>query len=173
MKPKKLDKPATRGRRIIPESVNKGGRPSPFEGRELEIAEAVAERMKTGETLTSILRTPGMPAESTFDEWRVKYPKTVGGVIARARLIGFDAIAESTIATAEDRSLDEEQPQAIQRDRLIIETKLKLLAKWDPKRYGDKIAVENSGEVIHVEMSEARREELMKRRRAALEFGRS
>jgi hypothetical protein len=27
----------------------------------------------------------------------------------------------------------------VQRDKLIVETDLKLLAKWSPKRYGDKV----------------------------------
>jgi hypothetical protein len=32
----------------------------------------------------------------------------------------------------------------VQRDKLIIETDLKLLAKWDPKRYGDRLDLGNA-----------------------------
>ncbi len=35
----------------------------------------------------------------------------------------------------------------VQRDKLIIDTDLKLLSKWDNKRYGDKTQVEHSGGV--------------------------
>ena len=31
--------------------------------------------------------------------------------------------------------------------KLQIETRLKLLAKWDPKRYGDKVDLNHGGEV--------------------------
>ena len=33
----------------------------------------------------------------------------------------------------------------ISRSKLRVETRLKLLAKWDPKRYGDKITAEHTG----------------------------
>jgi hypothetical protein len=39
----------------------------------------------------------------------------------------------------------------VQRVKLIIETDLKLLAKWDPRRYGDKVDLEVTGKtVMHV-----------------------
>lgn len=59
--------------------------------------------------------------------------------IAHARLEGFDAIARRIRATARGRG---DSTQDIQRDKLIVETDLKLLAKWDPKRYGDRLNVD-------------------------------
>ena len=47
----------------------------------------------------------------------------------------FSAAAESSIVTVRDHN----------RDRLRVDTRLKLLAKWCPKRYGDKLDVEDSG----------------------------
>jgi hypothetical protein len=38
-----------------------------------------------------------------------------------------------------------ESTNDVQRDKLIIETDLKLLAKWNPKKYGDKVNVEATG----------------------------
>lgn len=59
--------------------------------------------------------------------------------IARSRLEGFDAIARRARQTARGRG---DSTQDVQRDKLIVETDLKLLAKWDPKRYGDRLNVD-------------------------------
>lgn len=58
------------------------------------------------------------------------------GDIARARQLGFDAIAERIQEIA--RGTSSESSGDVARDKLIVETDLKLLAKWDPRRYGDK-----------------------------------
>lgn len=67
---------------------------------------------------------------------------------ARARDAGFDAIAVECLDiadnTANDTIKDDEdgtpRPNSewITRSRLRVDTRLKLLAKWDPKRYGDR-----------------------------------
>lgn len=59
--------------------------------------------------------------------------EAVSLAIARAREIGGDAIAVQALAIADER---EEDPAS---RRVMVETRLKLLAKWHPKRYGDKI----------------------------------
>lgn len=98
-----------------------------------------------------------MPAVRTVSDWKVAYPE-FGAEFARARDEGFDAIAFECLEIADDarndyidRKAEEGDEQAkkaqeydsehVQRSKLRIETRLKLLAKWDPKRYGDKIAV--------------------------------
>ena len=63
----------------------------------------------------------------------------LASAIAQARLEGFDAIARTARETARGRG---DSTKDIQRDKLIVETDLKLLAKWDPKRYGDRINVD-------------------------------
>lgn len=92
-----------------------------------------------GETLTSICRDEHMPATSAVREWRSTDAELYGN-IACARELGFDAIAERTQEIARGTSV--ESTGDVQRDKLIIETDLKLLAKWDPKRYGDRIQVD-------------------------------
>lgn len=84
-----------------------------------------------------------------------------GEQFARAREVGFDAIAEECIDIAEDGSNDwmkrngqDGDPgynfngEHVQRSKLRIETRLKLLAKWSPKRYGEKLDVTTDGEKI-------------------------
>ena len=130
---------------------NKGGRPSLYTP---ELIERICERLETGEPMAQICRGDGMPAYRTVKDWIDGKPD-VSAAIARAREIGFDAIAAGTLEIADDarndwmeRLGDEETPvgyqlngEQIQRSRLRVDTRLKLLAKWDPKRYGDKLAL--------------------------------
>jgi hypothetical protein len=72
----------------------------------------------------------------------------LSGAIARAREVGQDAIAEQIwveINQEPERILSEGggriDPGYVQWQKAKAEIGLKLLAKWNPKRYGDKIAV--------------------------------
>ena len=116
-----------------------------------EIVDDVIERISKGETLASICRTPGYPATRTFYDW-VEADEELSARFARARKVGFDAIADETIAIA-DMPPAYAQTEGgsridaadIQHRKLQIETRLKLLAKWDPKRYGDQVQVDGPG----------------------------
>ena len=127
---------------------NKGGRPSKYTPA---LVEAIASRLALGEPMAVICRDAGMPAYRTVRDWIDSKPD-VSAAIARAREEGFDAIAAGTLEIADDARNDymkaagEEGSVAyrlngehIQRSKLRIDTRLKLLAKWDPKRYGDKV----------------------------------
>jgi hypothetical protein len=106
------------------------GRPS----RETpEIKAAILERIAEGEPLAQICRDPAMPCMSAVNNWRRADPE-FDGDFARARECGHDVIATRVrdVARGGDGSSGD-----VQRDRLIVETDLKLLAKWD-KRYSDK-----------------------------------
>jgi hypothetical protein len=67
--------------------------------------------------------------------------------IARARELGEDAISQECMDIADDTTGDEvltengprPNTEFIQRSKLRIETRLKLLAKWNPKKWGDKV----------------------------------
>lgn len=70
--------------------------------------------------------------------------------IARARIMGRDAILEDTLLIADTQELGERTEsgplgmKTISEDmlghrKLKIETRFKILAKWDPKKYGEKI----------------------------------
>ena len=106
-----------------------------------EVARRICERIEQGETLTSICRDEDMPATRTVSDWQ-KQHASFAADFTRARDIGHDAIAARLRETARGRG---ETTGDIQRDKLIIETDLKLLAKWDPKRYGDKLEIKQKG----------------------------
>jgi hypothetical protein len=123
----------------------------------VEIAKKMCELLAEGVPLREICRREGFPAWQTVYDWMVKDDQAVaagGGAglsvaIARAREIGYDAMAEDCLRIADDAANDwmetEHGPRLnaehVQRSKLRIETRLKLLAKWNPKKYGERVAV--------------------------------
>lgn len=61
-----------------------------------EIAQAIVDRVSTGETLTSICADEGMPKVRTISDWRKQHPEFAER-FAQARLDGFDAIADQAL----------------------------------------------------------------------------
>ena len=107
-------------------------------------AEQICERLADGEPLAAICRSDGMPAKRTVYDWRMAHPEFDVAYLA-ARDDGFDSIAERTRQTARGTG---ESSGDVQRDKLIIDTDLKLLAKWDPRRYGEKLDLSHSGTAL-------------------------
>lgn len=115
-------------------------------------ADRVCEGLAKGIPLTVICAEPGMPCDDTVRNWAEK-DEAFGRAIVRAREQGFDRIAIDALEIADERSKDTiltdqgERPNTewIARSKLRIETRLKLLAKWDPKRYGEKTTTEVTG----------------------------
>lgn len=116
----------------------KRGRPTK---RSSEVEERIIEGLCAGIPLTQICAADDMPEPRAVYDWLAKGDE-FSSSFARARAIGFDAIAARLRETARGKG---ESSFDVVRDKLIIETDLKLLAKWDPKRYGDRIAQEISG----------------------------
>ena len=127
----------------------KRGRPSSYSE---ELAAEICQRISKGETLASICRDAHMPEVRTVSDWKRAHP-TFSADFACARELGFDAIADECMAIADEVSRDTistdhgERPDSewIARSRLRVETRLKLLAKWCPKKYGEKLEVEQNG----------------------------
>jgi hypothetical protein len=114
------------------------GRPSLYTEA---IADEILERIGSGDPLAVICRGERMPHRSTVSAWCLAQPDFAARY-AQAREVGFDAIACRVREIARGVG---ESTKDVQRDKLIIETDLKLLAKWDPKRYGDKIDLNATG----------------------------
>ena len=125
------------------------------------IADDICERIAEGEPLRVICRTEGMPAWRTVYHWLEERPDFAAR-IARARVSGFDAIAEDCLDIADETNLDtvtdkegnvRQNTEWISRSKLRVDTRLKLLAKWDPKRYGDKLETTVKGGPANVMLS--------------------
>lgn len=101
----------------------------------------ICERLARGETLSSIARDLGMTRRG-INMWREK-DSVIDEQIQDAKDAGYDAIAERVRETARGRG---DSTDDVARDKLIVDTDLKLLAKWDPKRYGDALKLSGDPE---------------------------
>lgn len=125
------------------------GRPSL---RTPEVERKIIEGLSKGIPLSVICSPDEMPAYRTVKDW-IDADAKFSAAIAHAREEGFDTIALEAIAIADMSTGDTIETKFgpipdkewIMRSKLRVETRLKLLAKWDPKRYGDRIAQEISG----------------------------
>lgn len=122
-----------------------------------ELDAEICRRLASGETLRAICRDAHMPSWVTVYEWR-KLDAGFAGRFAAAREAGADAIAEETIEIADESSNDTlttdsgERPNAewIARSKLRVETRLKLLAVWFPRKYGQRIDVTTGNESLNL-----------------------
>ncbi|MFK3647921.1 hypothetical protein ACI2IY_05715 [Lysobacter enzymogenes] len=134
------------------------------------LGDELVKRLSAGEALADICRDDHMPAVRTVSDWRAAHP-AFDVAFLQARDIGFDAIANRTRATARGKKADDggDSTGDVARDRLIIENDHKLLSKWDPRRYGDRIQHEHSGQIAQQtdEALDARINELMGKASAA------
>ena len=132
--------------------VKKLGKPSSYDPA---IARVMCEQLSEGIPLRQICReNQGFPAWRTVYDWMGKDPDLTAA-IERARNIGYDSMAEECLAIADTPLLGEEMTESEDDDgvkritvkkvdmlghrKLQIETRLKLLAKFNPKKYGDKV----------------------------------
>lgn len=124
--------------------------------RTLALEMEVLDRIATGEPLAEICRDEHMPHRNSWYNW-LEEDENLAVRFARAREKGFDAIAEdalkiantpfegeSTITRA-DGSVEVRREDMLGHRKLQVETRLKLLAKWDPKRYGDRMVTTLTG----------------------------
>ena len=118
-----------------------------------EIEDEICRRLSEGEPLRRICRDEHLPSWRTVYRW-MDADRELSARIAHARTLGYDAIAEECIEIADETAHDTietkfgEMPDKewILRSKLRVETRLKLLAKWDPKRYGDKLDLNHGGQ---------------------------
>jgi len=156
-----LDKQATKGKPedlAAKEEKKKIGRPSTYNS---ETAEKICELLSDGIPLREICRMEGMPQWRTVYNWMYADDALgeagvgLSSAIARAREVGYDAMAEECLIIADTPQVgkktvfssgaddDKDSMTVTEEDmlghrKLQIETRLKLLAKFNPKKYGDR-----------------------------------
>lgn len=116
-----------------------------------ELVEEVLARLSNGEPLAQICRDDHMPSRRMWGFWCEEDPelKKLHGL---ARDDGYDMIAADMLRIADTpvegveivekpTGTEVRKGDMLGHRRLQIETRDKLLAKWDPRRYGNKLAV--------------------------------
>lgn len=132
------------------------GRPSKYTP---EIAQKMCEMLADGIPLREICRQEGFPEWRTVYDWMYRDDAAgengagLSAAIARAREVGQDAIAEQIwldMNMPPERILSEGGGRVdsgyVQWQKAKAEIGLKLLAKWNPKRYGDRVQLAGDAE---------------------------
>lgn len=115
----------------------------------------ICDRIAKGESLSAILRNNDMPSRPLFYKW-IKDNDEKINKYARATEIRSELIFDEMLDIADDglndftkKQIDEGievevlNSEHIQRSRLRIDTRKWILSKMNPKKYGDKIEVDN------------------------------
>jgi hypothetical protein len=120
-----------------------------------KLLEEVLSRIAGGETLAALGRELDFHPQSWADWMRADEGLAVA--YARARDVGADVLAEQALALIDgepDRVDGKIDPGFVQWKRAQVDTRLKLLACWNPKKYGTKQTHEignKEGETLKVE----------------------
>ena len=129
------------------------GRPSIYTP---EIAALICERLAEGWTLREVCKADDMPVESTVRNWALTDHEGFFAHYAKAREIGYHAMADETLDIADNAANDwmerngeddagwQANGEHIQRSRLRIDTRKWLLSKALPKVYGDKAQIDHT-----------------------------
>jgi hypothetical protein len=105
------------------------GRPSSYSQ---EVADRICTRLANGETLKRICADDDMPGFVTVWRWE-NDNEEFRKLSARAREIGTHNLADECIGIADDPTIDPQDK------RIRIDTRIRLIGKWNAKRYGDKL----------------------------------
>lgn len=120
------------------------------------IADLICERLERGESLRGICRDQGMPDATAVLGWARNDKDGFAQQYARARETGYLLLADEIIAIADTpvvatktvskaTGLEITEGDAVDRSRLMVDTRKWMLSKMLPKVYGDKQQVELSG----------------------------
>lgn len=123
-----------------------------------EIVDFVCSEIAEGKSLRSVLsNNNNMPARKTFLEW-MENEEEIRNQYARAMERRQDVIFEEILSISDDQGGDVTENEegvevinhnVIQRARLRVDSRKWMLGKMNPKKYGEKVELDNrhSGEI--------------------------
>lgn len=141
-----------------------------------------------GESVRQITLLKHMPAESSIYRWLMQHDNFRKNYEIAKGLQAY-RFGEELLEIADDSRNDwieredartgkvtlVPNQELVERARLRVHARQWLMAKHAPRKYGDKVELEHSGKIDSnvMVLSEKQRAEIIKRRRAAVEFGKS
>ena len=130
---------------------SKLGRPSSKPNQ--VIVEEICDWIAHGKTLRSYCRLKGKPSWRTIYNWLDK-DSEFSSRFTQVRMRGADAIAEEALELIDTPPVltgSEDSPKLdnahVNWMRNRADLRLKLLAKWFPQRYGDRVGLDHTGDI--------------------------
>ena len=111
----------------------------------------LADYVSGGMPLAAACRALDVNLSTTYDRMS-KYP-AFAEMMNKARDAGYDMIAVDCLAIADhvaNDGTDKPNKEWMARSKLRVETRLKLLAKWHPKKYGEKLEIEQKSASVAI-----------------------
>jgi len=105
------------------------GRPTNYT---TELAEKVCQHLANGVPMATIAKMDDMPGYSTLLRWQVENA-AFRELSTRAKQDGTHHIADEAMEIADNMDIDP------QHKRIMIDTRLRLIGKWNSRAYGDKV----------------------------------
>lgn len=109
------------------------GRPTKYTQK---LADEICEGVTLGKSIRTVTSPEHMPSIATFYTWLRTHDEFLKQY-ARACEERTEAMSEDILDIADDA-------EDVQKARLQVETRKWLMAKMKPKKYGDKMAVDNT-----------------------------
>ncbi len=109
-----------------------------------DLADDLVAWLSNGRPLREWCRQDGKPVFQAVYDWMDK-DSEFARRIARAREDGHDVIADQCMSLSDIQPLDQVE---VAWRRLQVDTRLKLLAKWNPKKYGDRQHLDHGGNIV-------------------------
>jgi hypothetical protein len=102
----------------------------------MELIDEICERLAAGESLASIVRDPAMPGWSRIYAWRDADEETAER-FRRAREAGEEQMARDAMLIVDGLKPVPGIPSDATRDKARADIRLKLLAKMNPRKWGE------------------------------------
>lgn len=113
-------------------------------------AQMIADYVTAGETLIDACRFVGVSYSTVF--LRIRQNPGFAEMMEDARTAGYDVIANNVRRVT--RGEVGHSSGDVKRDKLIAEMDMKLLSKWHPKGYGDKLLVEQKTATVAIPVTD-------------------
>jgi hypothetical protein len=120
-------------------------------------AQMIAEWVSEGMTMVDACRNLSIPLRTIYS--RISANPRFAQMMDEARESGYDAIANECQRIADHAADDyfengKLNKEAVMRSKLRVETRLKLLSKWHPKKYGEKLQVEQKTATVAIPVTD-------------------
>ena len=126
----------------------------PIKKPDPEICERLLEHVANGGTLRAFCRQKGMPSYRTLYRWLDKDESLMSRFVYNSRFLGARAIAEECLEIIDTPPPMIGEGENARYDNTIVnwnakraDIRLRLLSKWFPQEYGDKVGVSAEGNI--------------------------